>query len=1053
MVKENVEIAFRATGIPIIKRNIDELGMAANRATRGVFLLQRAIFTLGGFGLARALTQSLDALTNMENRLRLTTSSTQQLEAVQRELFAIANRSRSSWEGVSEIYNRAALSAKALGISQKDVLAFTEGVSKAAVVSGAGAQEARAALIQLGQAVASNRLGGDELRSVLEQLPMAADVIANYMTSLGTFGTVTRGNIRDLGRQGKITAEIMIEAFKFASADLDKLFANMPLTIGQAVEQMRTQWMVFLDEFDDAYNISGFVASAIKLVADNLMLIAQTAMFAAGAMATLFVGKTLSSIGTFISGVRQAAVMINSLRAAKTAMAAADVVAAQRDVAANAIRQATLAQNVALIGQQKVLLQQEVLNAQYSVVNGRARNIQTGHFVNLGLAKANLIRLTNQLNIVEGVEAAQAARLAGARAGQAVATTALAGATTRLAGAQAAQATLGARLALQFPLIAGGARMVSSAVASLWGIIAANPITALIAVVGLLTYAFYQWGNEIKVTSDGIVGLKDYVIAAFQIIWEYIGPWVTNFLSAIFKLVRDIKSAFSNMAPPVIQTFVNMVTGIADTVFIIPRTIIAVVAGIIAAWDVLPAAAGSMAIEVANAVIAGFEAMANFAIDKINEIIAALNFLQSVSPSGMVGGLLGFTAEIPMIPKATLSKIPNTYAGAGKNAATSFSDGFAESFESTSSKKIIGSALGALAPINSAIEGRARQNLQDARADAALIAAANAAALAGQPGTPVPGSNGGGGGGGGANAADFAAELEKLTKQIELEKQWGIQKEANNNIMKIEEAIKRELNASEEEQVINATRLLEIAKQEGAILESLNGAQEKLAITQEALNNLFKQGEITAGQYADKLREVQVAALRAEGTFSGGLQAALMQSVDTVSSLGEAFGDRIVSGIESASDALVDFVVDGKGSFSDLISSMLRDLAKLAAQSAFKSLFSNLFGKDSPLSNLFAGFFDTGGYIPSGRFGIVGERGPEIVSGPSQVTSRSETSRMMNKGSTSEIVLRIISDDKVTIEEATQIATGVSMRVMSSGLKSSRKTMMSAIAEDQDRGV
>ncbi|CAI2120904.1 Phage-related minor tail protein [Serratia fonticola] len=38
--------------------------------------------------------------------------------------------------------------------------------------------------------------------------------------------------------------------------------------------------------------------------------------------------------------------------------------------------------------------------------------------------------------------------------------------------------------------------------------------------------------------------------------------------------------------------------------------------------------------------------------------------------------------------------------------------------------------------------------------------------------------------------------------------------------------------------------------------------------------------------------------------------------------------------------------------------------------------------------------YDTGGYIPRGRFGIVGERGPEIVNGPANVTSRRSTATM-----------------------------------------------------------
>ncbi|WP_454877514.1 phage tail tape measure protein [Serratia inhibens] len=42
----------------------------------------------------------------------------------------------------------------------------------------------------------------------------------------------------------------------------------------------------------------------------------------------------------------------------------------------------------------------------------------------------------------------------------------------------------------------------------------------------------------------------------------------------------------------------------------------------------------------------------------------------------------------------------------------------------------------------------------------------------------------------------------------------------------------------------------------------------------------------------------------------------------------------------------------------------------------------------------FAGMFDNGGNIPAGQFGIVGENGPELVSGPVQVTGRRHTAAM-----------------------------------------------------------
>ena len=47
-----------------------------------------------------------------------------------------------------------------------------------------------------------------------------------------------------------------------------------------------------------------------------------------------------------------------------------------------------------------------------------------------------------------------------------------------------------------------------------------------------------------------------------------------------------------------------------------------------------------------------------------------------------------------------------------------------------------------------------------------------------------------------------------------------------------------------------------------------------------------------------------------------------------------------------------------------------------------------------PPGGSFAGMYDSGGAIPRGQFGIVGENGPEIVNGPANVTSRRRTAAL-----------------------------------------------------------
>lgn len=61
------------------------------------------------------------------------------------------------------------------------------------------------------------------------------------------------------------------------------------------------------------------------------------------------------------------------------------------------------------------------------------------------------------------------------------------------------------------------------------------------------------------------------------------------------------------------------------------------------------------------------------------------------------------------------------------------------------------------------------------------------------------------------------------------------------------------------------------------------------------------------------------------------------------------------------------------------------------------------------VSGNYAGAYDKGGYIPTGKFGIVGEYGPEIVNGPAHVTGREETARKLGGGGDSVTIAPVIN--------------------------------------------
>lgn len=240
-----------------------ELGRTETAADRLGRTLRRAFAITSIVLLGRQLVTLADEFTNVQNRLRTVTDGEAELATVTNELFAIANRTRSEYGATAEVFARVGLAAKNLGRDQQELLQFTESLNQAVLLSGASATEAQAGLIQLSQGLASGALRGDELRSVLEQLPVVADVIAQ---SLG----VTRGELRVLGQEGKISAEIVLDAFKEARIELEERFGEAVPTVAQSLTVLRNRVLQVVGAQDQATGASRALSETILDLSENV---------------------------------------------------------------------------------------------------------------------------------------------------------------------------------------------------------------------------------------------------------------------------------------------------------------------------------------------------------------------------------------------------------------------------------------------------------------------------------------------------------------------------------------------------------------------------------------------------------------------------------------------------------------------------------------------------------------------------------------------------------------------------------------------------------------
>lgn len=267
-------------GVKNVVTQIGSIGNAAASTQQQTSLLGKSLGALFGAIAIDGIRRYSDEYINLQNKLKIVTEGTSQLGVVTDKLYGIAMQTRSAFSDTAKLYQRVALSGVQLGNSQETNLRLTELLNKAIIISGSSSIEASNAMIQLSQGLAKGTLNGDELRSVLEQLPNVADLIARHMG-------VTRGELRDLGALGKITAQIVQESILAAGDSIDKTFSTLTPTISQAFVNLESSIVNFLGKLNETTGLATGVAKAVLLLADNLDAVAGAAVLVGAAFAAL----------------------------------------------------------------------------------------------------------------------------------------------------------------------------------------------------------------------------------------------------------------------------------------------------------------------------------------------------------------------------------------------------------------------------------------------------------------------------------------------------------------------------------------------------------------------------------------------------------------------------------------------------------------------------------------------------------------------------------------------------------------------------------------------
>ena len=253
---------------------------------------------LQGFkSMATDLAQTADQVNNLQARLKLVTGEGESFSTAWAGVRDVALRTNSALEETGTLFSRLAQAGRDAGQSTSDAsanaLALTETINQAIQLSGAGAQASSAAITQLVQGLQGGVLRGDEFNSIMEQSPRLARALAD---GLG----VTTGELRKMAEAGLLTSETVTTALKGQSETIASEFGKLPLTVGRALQNLSTQWQLYIADTDKATGASATAATAINGLASNLNTIAGLLMDAgqaAAAFAALRLAQHFLGIG------------------------------------------------------------------------------------------------------------------------------------------------------------------------------------------------------------------------------------------------------------------------------------------------------------------------------------------------------------------------------------------------------------------------------------------------------------------------------------------------------------------------------------------------------------------------------------------------------------------------------------------------------------------------------------------------------------------------------------------------------------------------------------
>ncbi len=322
---------------------------AVNGTERSMSSLSRVAASLTAYLSASAVASYAEAWTVLNNKLSNSVRASESLVEVTERVFNISQDTRSSLDATATLYARLERGTRQYNTSAEDLAKLTTIINQGFIVSGATAQEAENAIIQLSQGIASGVLRGEEFNSVSEQG-------SRLMVALADSMGVSIGQLRAMASEGKLTTDVVVNGLLSQGAAIGEEFSKTTQTMSQALQEAGNNITKFFGNSSTVQSFIGGFNDSVVVVSENLDSLTNILVIAAGVIGSRYAGALA------LAGAAQVKKARDTMAGAAASRQAS---VAERDAAAVLVRKTVADRDAAMSAL-------NLARAEYQVARGSA---------------------------------------------------------------------------------------------------------------------------------------------------------------------------------------------------------------------------------------------------------------------------------------------------------------------------------------------------------------------------------------------------------------------------------------------------------------------------------------------------------------------------------------------------------------------------------------------------------------------------------------------------------------------------------------------------------